>query len=427
MASVAHPASYYAASANDTRQRPALEGSVSCDVCVIGAGYTGLSTAIHLAESGFKVVVLEASRIGFGASGRNGGQIVHSYSRDIDFIDKHYGHDTGVAMGKMAFEGGRIIRRLVAQYSIECDLKSGALFAACNPKQLGELEAKQALWEAHGHQQLELLSAEEIKKHVGSERYHGGLLDHSGGHFHPLNLVLGEAAALESLGGTIYEDSAVTRVEEGAKVKLHTANGCVSANFVMVAGNAYLGGLIPKLQRKAIPCGTQVIATQPLSAEQQRQLLPQDNCIEDCNYLLDYYRLSGDGRLIYGGGVTYGDREPGKIEALITPKMLKTFPQLKGVKIDYQWTGNFLLTLMRLPQFGRIGTNIYYAQGYSGHGVTCSHLAGKVISDAIQGQAERYDVFASLPQPAFPGGHLLRVPLTALGAWYYNLRDQWGI
>ena len=170
-----------------------------------------------------------------------------------------------------------------------------------------------------------------------------------------------------------------------------------------------------------------MIATQPLSPEQQRQLLPQDNCIEDCNYLLDYYRLSGDGRLIYGGGVTYGDREPGKIEALITPNMLKTFPQLKGVKIDYQWTGNFLLTLMRLPQFGRIGSNIYYAQGYSGHGVTCSHLAGKVISDAIQGQAERYDVFASLPQPSFPGGRLLRVPLTAMGAWYYNLRDQWGI
>ena len=427
MASVAHPASYYAASANDTRQRPTLEGNVNCDVCVIGAGYTGLSTAIHLAESGFTVTVLEASRIGFGASGRNGGQIVHSYSRDIDFIEKHYGHDTGAAMGRMAFEGGRIIRRLVAQYSIECDLKSGALFAACNSKQLGELESKKALWEAHGHQDLELLSADGIKKHVGSERYHGGLLDKSGGHFHPLNLVLGEAAALESLGGTIYEDSSVVRVEEGAKVKLHTAKGTVSANFVMVAGNAYLGGLIPQLQRKAIPCGTQVIATQPLSPEQQRQLLPQDNCIEDCNYLLDYYRLSGDGRLIYGGGVTYGDREPGKIEALITPNMLKTFPQLKGVKIDYQWTGNFLLTLMRLPQFGRIGSNIYYAQGYSGHGVTCSHLAGKVISDAIQGQAERYDVFASLPQPSFPGGRLLRVPLTAMGAWYYNLRDQWGI
>ena len=426
MAPTTHPASYYAASANDTRQRPTLDTAVSCDVCVIGAGYTGLSTALHLAESGYKVIVLEASRIGFGASGRNGGQIVHSYSRDIDFIEKHYGHKTGTEMGKMAFEGGKILRRLVAQYAIECDLKSGALFAACNSKQLGALEAKKALWEAHGHTELELLSASGIKNHVGSARYQGGLLDKSGGHFHPLNLVLGEAAALESLGGTIYEGSAVTRVEEGSKVKLHTNNGSVSADFVMVAGNAYLGGLIPKLQQKAIPCGTQVIATAPLSVELQRQLLPQDNCIEDCNYLLDYYRLSGDGRLLYGGGVTYGDREPGKIEALIVPNMLKTFPQLKGVKVDYAWSGNFLLTLMRLPQFGRIGHNIYYAQGYSGHGVTCSHLAGKLISDAIQGQSERYDVFASLPQPNFPGGTLLRVPLTAMGAWYYNLRDQLG-
>lgn len=427
MTAVAHPASYYAASANDTRQRPALAGALNCDICVIGAGYTGLSTALHLAESGFKVIVLEANRIGFGASGRNGGQIVHSYSRDIDFIEKHYGPKIGTAMAEMAFEGGRIIRRLVAQYQIDCDLKSGALFAACNAKQLRELESKQRLWEAHGHSDLQLLSAETIKNHVGSERYQGGLLDKRGGHFHPLNLVLGEAAALESLGGTLYEDSAVTRVEEGAKVRLHTATGSVSADFVMVAGNAYLGGLIPKLARKAIPCGTQVIATEPLDPALQRQLLPQDNCIEDCNYLLDYYRLAGDGRLIYGGGVTYGDREPGRIAALITPKMLKTFPQLKGVKIDYAWSGNFLLTLMRLPQFGRIGSNIYYAQGYSGHGVTCSHLAGKVISDAIQGQAERYDSFASLPQPAFPGGRLLRIPLTAMGAWYYNLRDRLGI
>ncbi len=427
MASVSHPASYYAASANDTRVRPALRGEIDSDICVIGAGYTGLSSALHLAESGFRVTVLEASRIGFGASGRNGGQIVHSYSRDIDFIEKHYGHDTGAEMGRMAFEGGTILRRFVSQYHIQCDLKDGGIFAACSSKQLRELEAKKSLWEAHGHNRLELLSADEIRDYVGSERYNGGLLDRSGGHFHPLNLVLGEAAALESLGGTIYEESAVTRVEEGQKVRVHTASGCVSADFVVVAGNAYLGGLIPQLQQRAMPCGTQVITTEPLSPEQQQSLLPGDQCVEDCNYLLDYFRLSGDGRLIYGGGVTYGAREPDKIQALILPKLLKTYPQLEGVGIDYAWTGNFLLTLMRLPQFGRIGSNIYYAQGYSGHGVTCSHLAGKVLSDAIRGQAERYDVFAGLPQYPFPGGRLFRIPFTAMGAWYYNLRDQLGI
>lgn len=427
MSAPQHTTSYYAASANDKTLRPALTGHIEADICVIGAGYTGMSTALHLAESGFKVVVLEGSRIGFGASGRNGGQIVHSYSRDIDFIEKHYGKATGKAMGQMAFEGGKIIRRFVDQYNIQCDLKNGGIFAACNSKQMQELEGKKALWEAHGHTELELLSAADTQNYIGTERYHGALLDKSGGHFHPLNLVLGEAAAFESLGGVIYEDSAVIRVDEGSKARLHTAKGSVSADFVVVAGNAYLNGLIPKLQSKAMPCGTQVITTEPLSEAQQKALLPHDQCVEDCNYLLDYFRLSGDGRLIYGGGVTYGAREPSKIESLIVPKMLKTFPELQGVKIDYAWTGNFLLTLMRLPQFGRIGSNIYYAQGYSGHGVTCSHLAGKVLSDAIQGQAERYDVFAGLPQYPFPGGTTFRIPYTAMGAWYYNLRDKLGI
>ena len=251
-------------------------------------------------------------------------------------------------------------------------------------------------------------------------------MDHSGGHFHPLNLVQGEAEALESLGGVIYEDSKVIKVVEGAKAKVMTEHGSVTADFVVVAGNAYLEDLIPKLQSKAIPCGTQIVATEPLSKQQQEQLLPKDNCIEDCNYLLDYFRLSQDGRLIYGGGVTYGAREPSRIESKIRPNMMKTFPQLKDIKVDFAWTGNFLLTLMRLPQIGRIGSNIYYSQGYSGHGITCTHLAGKVLSDAIQGQAQRFDVFASLPQYPFPGGRALRIPLTAMGAAFYNLRDKLG-
>ena len=427
MAKPSHTGSYYAASANDTRLRPQLNEEISVDVCIVGAGFTGMSTALHLAEQGFRVAVLEASRIGFGASGRNGGQIVHSYSRDIDFIEQHYGEKTAATMGAMAFEGGQILRRFVSDYSIDCDLKQGGIFAACNKKQFRELESKKALWERYGHKQLTLLDATQTQQHVGSDRYEGALLDDSGGHFHPLNLVLGEAAALESLGGVIYEDSAVTEIKPGNKATVCTAQGSVTADFVVVAGNAYQTGLLPKQESKSMPCGTQVIATEPLSKDQQQALLPNDHCVEDCNYLLDYYRISGDGRLIYGGGVTYGAREPDKIEALIVPKMLKTFPELKGTKVDFAWTGNFLLTLMRLPQFGRIENNIYYAQGYSGHGVTSSHLAGKVLSDAIQNQAERFDVLASLPQYPFPGGRALRIPYTAMGAWYYDLRDKLGI
>lgn len=422
-----HTASYYAATANDTRQRPSLAGDATADVSVIGAGFTGLSSALHLAEQGFSVIVLEANRIGFGASGRNGGQIVHSYSRDMDFIERNYGADTANAMGAMAFEGGRIIRDFVKRYAIQCDLKDGGIFAACTNAQLDEMASKKRLWEKHGHQQLEMLDAHSIRHYIGSSRYTGGLLDKSGGHFHPLNLVLGEAAALESLGGVIYEDSQVVRVEQGSRVRLYTEQGSVSAEHVVVAGNAYLGGLIPQLAQKSMPCGSQVLATEPLSAAMQQALLPQGQCVEDCNYLLDYYRLSGDGRLIYGGGVTYGAREPGRIEQLIRPNMLKTFAQLANVKIEFAWTGNFLLTLMRLPQFGRIGNNIYYAQGYSGHGIASSHLAGRLICDAIRGESERFDVFAGLPQHSFPGGRLLRVPLTAMGAWYYNLRDRLGV
>lgn len=422
-----HVDSYYAASRNPRVDYPTLGESVETDVCVIGAGYTGLSTALFLLENGFRVTVLEAAKVGFGASGRNGGQIVNSYSRDIDVIEKQVGARQAQLLGEMAFEGGRIIRERVAKYNIQCDLKDGGVFAAITPKQLGHLEAQKKLWERYGHTQLELMDERRIREVVGTDRYIGGMLDMSGGHIHPLNLALGEAAAVASLGGAIYEQSPATRIDRGPQPVVHTPNGQVKAKFVVVAGNAYLGGLMPELAAKSMPCGTQVLTTEPLSDELAHSLLPQDYCVEDCNYLLDYYRLSADKRLIYGGGVVYGARDPADIEAVIRPKLLKTFPQLKDVKIDYTWTGNFLLTLSRLPQVGRIGDNIYYSQGCSGHGVTYTHLAGKVLAEALRGQAERFDAFAGLPHYPFPGGQLLRVPFSALGAAYYQLRDRLGI
>lgn len=427
MSHTPYPDSYYAASANPAPARPALAGAHDTDVCVIGAGYTGLSTALFLLEQGFQVTVLEAARVGFGASGRNGGQIVNSYSRDLDVIEKQVGAEHARQLGEMAFEGARIIRDRVRQYAIDCDLKDGGVFAAVNQKQLRQLEEQKALWERHGHGELQLLDAQAIRGVVDTDRYVGGMLDLSGGHIHPLNLALGEAAAVESLGGVIHEQSAVVQVEQGATPVVHTAHGQVRARFVVVAGNAYLGGLLPPLAAKSMPCGTQVIATEPLSEELARRLLPQDYCVEDCNYLLDYYRLSADRRLIFGGGVVYGARDPANIEALIRPKLARTFPALRNVRIDYAWTGNFLLTLSRLPQVGRLGDNIYYSQGCSGHGVTYTHVAGKVLAEAIRGQAERFDAFAALPHYPFPGGRLFRVPFTALGAWYYQLRDRFGV
>ncbi len=419
--------SYYAASANRAPIRPALQGHIEADVCVVGAGYTGLSTALFLAEAGFRVVVLEAATVGWGASGRNGGQIVNSFSRDLDTIERQTAPDHLRLLAEMAFEGSQIIRQRVKDYGIRCDLKEGGIFAALNSRQLGHLESQQALWRRFGYDRLELLDQEAIRSRVGTERYVGGAIDHTGGHIHPLNLALGEAAALESRGGVIHEHSEVVDIVPGEPATVKTREGEVRAQFVVLAGNAYLGGLVPELGAKSMPCGSQIIATAPLDEALAKRLLPADNCVEDCNYLLDYYRLSGDRRLIYGGGVVYGARDPANIERLVRPNMLKTFPELAGVKIDYAWTGNFLLTLSRLPQMGRLHDNVFYSQGCSGHGVTFTHVAGKALALAIQGQAERFDAFASLPHYPFPGGRAFRVPFTAIGAWYYALRDRLGV
>ncbi|CAI1526203.1 NAD(P)/FAD-dependent oxidoreductase [Serratia fonticola] len=422
-----HVASYYAASANPHAPYPQLNEAIRCDVCIVGGGFSGLSSALHLTEAGYDVVVLEAARIGWGASGRNGGQVVNSYSRDIDVIEARYGQQTAAMLGSMMFEGAEIIRQRIDRYAIACDYRPGAVAAALTSRQFNELTQKMNHWQRYGHQQLELLDGEAMRRTVASERYVGGLLDRQGGHLHPLNLAQGEAEAVRRHGGRLFEQSAVTHIDYGQPNKLHTAQGSVSASLVILAGNAYLGEkLEPRLSRLSMPCGSQIITTEPLSADMALSLLPDNYCVEDCNYLLDYFRLTADNRLLYGGGVVYGAQDPADIDARILPLMLKTFPQLKKVRIDYRWTGNFLLTLSRMPQFGRLENNVYYLQGDSGHGVTLTHLAGKLIAEVLRGDAERFDAFAQLPHLPFFGGRHLQVPFTALGAAYYALRDRLG-
>ena len=418
---------YYAATANPAPNRPPLQGDVHADVCVIGAGYTGLSTAFFLAEAGLQVVVLEAVKVGFGASGRNGGQLVNSYSRDIDTVAQQVDANAAKLIGDMACEGNRIIRERIARYNIACDLKNGGVFAAFNDKQMHHLEAQQKLWASYGYDKVELLDKAQLRAIVHTDQYVGGSIDHGGGHMHSLNLALGEAAAIESHGGKIYEHSAVTKIERGASPIVHTAQGRVLAKKVVVAGNAYLGNLVPELSAKSMPCGSQVVTTEVLSDDMVQDLIPNGECVEDCNYLLDYYRITGDNRLLYGGGVVYGARDPSNVEALIRPKMLKTFPQLKDVKIDFAWTGNFLLTVSRLPQVGILNEHIYYSQGCSGHGITYTHLAGKVLSEAILGRPERMNAFAQLPHYPFPGGRMFSAPFSAIGAAWYSLRDRLGV
>ena len=423
-----HVNSYYAATRNYTGDFPVLEESVDCDVCEIGAGYTGLSSALFLAEAGYSVTVLEAAKVGFGASGRNGGQLVNSYSRDVDVIEQRYGEKSAEILGSMMFEGADIIRQRIQHYDIQCDYRQGGIFAALNKKQFKGLAEQKSSWERYGNRNLQLLDAKDMAREVGCENYVGGLLDKQGGHVHPLNLALGEASAIIGLGGRIFEQSAAENITYGEPNVVRTAKGVVRAKYLLIAGNAYLPqNLDPRVTRKSMPCGSQIVVTEPLSEKVARSLITHNYCVEDCNYLLDYYRLTADNRLLYGGGVVYGAREPHDIEQLIRPKILKTFPQLKNVKIDYRWTGNFLLTMSRMPQFGRIEKNAYYMQGYSGHGVTCSHLAGKLISEVIRGDAERFDAFASLPHMPMFGGRTFQAPLTAMGAAYYALRDRLGI
>jgi gamma-glutamylputrescine oxidase len=353
--------------------------------------------------------------------------VVNSYSRDIDVIEASYGQQTAAMLGSMMFEGAEIIRQRIDRYAIACDYRPGAVSAALTTKQFNALTEKMAHWQRYGHQQLELLDGETMRRTVASERYVGGLLDRQGGHLHPLNLALGEAEAVRRHGGRLFEQSAVTHIDYGQPNRLRTAQGSVSASLVILAGNAYLGEkLEPRLSRLSMPCGSQIITTEPLSADMALSLLPDNYCVEDCNYLLDYFRLTADNRLLYGGGVVYGAQDPADIEARIRPLMLKTFPQLKKVRIDYRWTGNFLLTLSRMPQFGRLENNVYYLQGDSGHGVTLTHLAGKLIAEVLRGDAERFDAFAQLPHLPFFGGRHLQVPFTALGAAYYALRDRLG-
>ncbi len=423
-----YPGSYYAASRNIQRETKKLEGSIETDVCVIGGGYSGLSTSIHLAEKGYKVTLIEGAQIGWGASGRNGGQVVNGLNASLDTIKRRYGDDAARFVGGMVQEGADTIYRLIEQYNIDCDLKRGNIYAAYTPAHMRELEAKKKLWESYGMNDHVMLDRDAIRKEVGSTVYQGGMMDTSGGHLHPLNLTLGEAKALESLGGTIYEMSPVTYVDHNKeKPVVYTEDGQVTARIVVACGNAYLGHVIPELTDRVLPASTQVIATEPLSDELAAKLIPGDKCVEDVRYILDYYRLSADKRMLFGGGTIYGGTDPADIVAKIRPNMAKVFPELANVKIDYAWSGNFAISFTRVPQMGRLSKNFYFAHGYSGHGVTGTHLFGKILAAAIDGDQSRFDTFAAMPWYPFPGGRMFRTQYSTIGSWWYGFKDKFGL
>ncbi len=423
-----HAPSYYAASANKSPERPILVGHNEIDICIIGAGFSGLSTGLHLAEKGYKVAIIEGARVGWGASGRNGGQIVNGLNASLQTIKKRYGQDTASFVAGLVQEGGEIIRERIKTYDIQCDLKEKNIFTGLTKAHMRELEERKKVWEGYGIANQEMLDKEQLRAHIGSELYEGGLIDHSGGHMHPLNLAIGAAAAFEKLGGKIYEMSPVINVDnkiERPVVKV--ATGQMTCKTLVLCGNAYLGDVVPTLTPRVMPVSTQILATEPLSANLAKELLPQDACVEDIRYILDYYRLSGDNRMLFGGGTVYGGTDPHDIIEKLRPNMEKVFPQLKNIKIDYAWSGNFALSFSRVPQMGRIGGNTYFAHGYSGHGVTGAHTFGRILAEAISGDLTRFDVFEKVPWYPFPGGRMFRVPYSMAGSWWYGLRDRLGL
>ena len=418
-----HTSSYYAASANQHIDYEPLKGAVRADVCVIGAGFTGISTALHLAERGFNVHVVEANKVGWGASGRNGGQMIGGISGDSKMASA-LGVEGERILWDMGWAGHEIIRDRVATYDIDCDLKSGYVDVAIKPRHIRDLETYYRLLEKYDFpHHYQILSKHETQDLLGTEAYIGALRNEGNGHVHPLNLCLGEAAAAVSLGATIYEQSPVLEIKRGEKATVITEEGSITADFVVLAGNAY-HFLEPKLRGILFPVNSFIIGSEPLSDALVDQINPQDLAVCDPNYILEYFRLSADKRLLFGGRFTYFGSDPEVIKQKLIPRMLKIYPQLANTKFDYGWGGTIGVSANRVPQMGRLAPNIIYSQGYSGHGVNVTHLAGKIMADTVCGTLEHFDIFAKIKPLWIPGQHLFRNQMVALGMMYYKLVDR---
>ena len=422
-----HAPSYYRASAHAMPERPALGGDLSADVCVIGGGFTGVNTAIELAQRGLSVILLEARRIGWGASGRNGGQLIRGIGHDVSGFAKYVGEEGVRYLERAGIESVALVGERIREHGIDCDLRWGFCELANTSAQFAAFKGEQEHLAAMGYaHETRLVGAEDMPQIVGSTVYAGGLVDMGSGHLHPLNLVLGEAQVAESLGVRIFEQTEVLELIHGDTVRVRCAGGTVRANSLVLACNAHLEELEPRLSGKVLPAGSYIIATEPLSQALANELIPQNLALCDQKVGLDYYRLSADRRLLFGGACHYSGRDPSDIAAYMQPKMLKVFPQLADTAIAFQWGGKIGITANRFPQVGRLQQypNVFYAQGYSGHGLNVTHWCARLLAEAIHaGHSQGLDIFSQVPHMTFPGGKALRSPLLALGMLWYRLRE----
>ena len=418
-----HITSYYAASANDQTRYPRLETDITTDICVIGGGFSGIATALTLAERGFKVVVLEANRIGWGASGRNGGQMIAGISGEHN-IKRQLGDAGRKLLRDIRYRGHNIIEERVAKYNIACDLKHGWMEAAARPKHMTDIREHYDECCADGDAaNFEIVEPSDMGHVLGTSMYHGGLIDHRSGHLHPLNLVMGEARAAASLGVQIFEDSSVVELASGAQPFARTSHGRISASSIVLAGSTDHPFQRVRLKGLTFPTGSYIIATEPLSEALAHEINPQDLAVADSNIVLDYFRLSAERRMLFGGRCNYSNRDPSNLVAALRPRMVEIFPQLKDKRIDFAWGGRIDIVLTRVPAIARFEPNVYVLQGYCGHGVNATHIAAEIVSDAICGTMEKFDLFDRIQQIRLPFGTFSGNQMLALGMLYYRLKD----
>ena len=414
-----HAPSYYAASANWQTDYPQLEGDLNVDVVIVGAGFSGVATAVELCERGYKVALVESNRIGWGATGRNGGQIIGGYGRDPAAFSSSIGSEGVSIVESMGSECVEIIKERIEKYNIDCDLKWGYCEVGLKKRHLKSYRE----WAAEDSA-IQILDQNEIKEYVNSDLYLGGYYREDWGHIQPLNLCIGEAKAAEVMGAKIFEQTQITRITYGENPAVHTDKGSIRANHVILCGNAYMGNLVPYLDARVLPATSCIIATEPLSDEQLQQTMVRDVAVCDSRTALDYYRLSADKRLLFGGLSNYTGLEPSNVQAIMHAKMTKVFPSLKNTRIDYSWSGSMGISVRRMPQIGRIkNSNVLYISGYSGHGVAPTHMTGRILAEAVDGDTHRFDIMNKMFHLPWPGGKLLRRPAMAVGMMWYKMLD----
>lgn len=416
--------SYYDATANTRVAYPSLQSHERADICIIGAGYTGLSSALHLAQRGYKVIVLEAESVAFGASGRNGGHVGIGQRADQADLEDKLGHDAASVLWDMGLEAVDTVKALISDHDIKCDLKHGDMHLAHKARLCDGLkEEVEFLADRYNFTDMEYIPQERLSEFVGSDGFYAGVWDKASCHLHPLNYALGLADAAVKAGVTIYEHSRVLSYG-GAPLVIKTGEGQVTATEIILACNGYIEKLEPKINGYIMPINNFVLATEPLSDELANAIIPKDTSMADSRFVINYWKLSADNRLVFGGGENYRRGFPKDIKNFVRKYMLQIYPQLGSTKIDYGWGGTLAITMNRLPHFGRVEDNIWHMQGYSGHGVPTATFAGKLVAEAISGKLERFDVMAQLPTHKFPGGTLLRWPGMVSAMLYYSLRDR---